>query len=116
MIEWTVQAVDDAASKLYGERQTYDPAKVRAALDAAVKAQGIVQGFVAPEAFFDALDNPPPPNDKLKALFRSRIRAEALEEAARELEKELAHPDWPAAIRALKDKTPEPPKMEREDE
>jgi dGTP triphosphohydrolase len=39
MISWTKDALDALATGIYGERQTYEPDKLRAALDSAVRAQ-----------------------------------------------------------------------------
>jgi hypothetical protein len=84
-MDWTKKA-EDAALAAFNSGSKSDRERLRAALDAAVKAQGLVLSPWATKAFFDAIDNPPAPNDKLKALFQSRTRAEALEEAAKKLE------------------------------
>ena len=106
MVEWTDEAVQAAISAFMGEYEAPGMEQdMRAALDAAVKAQGLVDRAAA-ERFTKAHGD----------LCRQECRAEALEEAAKVCEQGVNNAtDWDssywdqacenraAAIRALKE-------------
>jgi hypothetical protein len=125
MVEWTKQAIDALASRIYGERQTYEPERLRAGLNIALITQGIdlvdIYNAGREEGIKDA-SNPVKPlptkwftDDYVDAAV-SKARAEALEEAAKvardcaiyDANDRLLNSDiratCAAAIRALKDK------------
>ena len=52
-MEWNKNSLDAAATILYGELQTYDPDKLRSALNEALKMQGCVTLDKGYTAFYD---------------------------------------------------------------